>query len=195
MDNLNLNSMKLFSSTSQTEGSNLNQISNQTSSFDRLAERSLEVCKLNHENEVEINLDRSNSENRKNQVLISISDNLLREGLNNYFKEHGFSVTFTPKGDEIRKIVREEKPHVTIISVDGRSLESGWLICKKLRMENPDAKIVLLGSKPSAKFERFANFLGGIYLSTVSSYQIIGQIALGKTHKDRDKTLIGNTSL
>ena len=60
------------------------------------------------------------------------------------------------------------------------AVEGGWLVCKKMLLERPSLRVVLVGPRPSAKAERFAHFLGAsAYVSTASSLNSIARAALG----------------
>jgi ActR/RegA family two-component response regulator len=100
--------------------------------------------------------------------------------LKQLFLTQGFDVHTAKTSIEVRKMSRQLRPAALILSTELGKLESGWLTCKKLLLENPTSRIVLIGSKPSAKSERFADFLGATaYLSTSSSPQAIARAALG----------------
>lgn len=100
--------------------------------------------------------------------------------LKQLLQSHGFDVLSARSFTEARKLARAGQTVASVLATEMNKLESGWLTCKKMLLEQPSMRIVLVGNKPSAKAERFAHFLGAsAYVSTSSSAQSIARAALG----------------
>jgi ActR/RegA family two-component response regulator len=100
--------------------------------------------------------------------------------LKRLLQAHGFDVHSARSFAEARSLARQGQTVASVIATEANKLESGWLTCKKMLLEQPAMRVVLVGNKPSAKSERFAHFLGAsAYVSTSSSVQSIARAALG----------------
>jgi DNA-binding response OmpR family regulator len=114
------------------------------------------------------------------RIVISLEGLSNATELKSLFLAHGFDVHTAKTAKEARQLSRHRQTVASILSTEGNKLESGWLTCKKMLLEQPKLRIVLLGNRPSAKSERFAHFLGAsAYLSTASSPQTIARAAIG----------------
>ena len=60
---------------------------------------------------------------------------------------------------EVRQLVRTLQPALVVLDAN-LDEESGWLICAKLRREQPRLRVVLTTRRPTAADRRFARFVG-----------------------------------
>ena len=97
-----------------------------------------------------------------------------------FFRSHGFDVYTARSSAEVRELARQGNTVASVLATESGRFESGWLTCKKLLLEQPSLRVVLVGHRPSAKSERVAHFLGAMaYVSTSSSLQSIARAAIG----------------
>lgn len=80
--------------------------------------------------------------------------------LQHYLQEEGWEVYVARTPCEARRLVRKVTPAVSILSAEYPRQESGWLTARKMLMEDPDLRVMLVGTNSSPRAERFAAFVG-----------------------------------
>ena len=75
------------------------------------------------------------------------------------FRRRGWEVHQTASGVEARRLAADLNPSLVILDTQLPD-ESGWLVCAKLRLEQPQRKIVLVDPQLSPEKERLGEFIG-----------------------------------
>jgi len=94
------------------------------------------------------------------RVVVDLGDAALTRPVADAFRRHGWEVHVPSCQDNARETVREIRPLVSVLAVSPPNRESGWLTCKKLMLERPTLKVVLVQANPSASDQRLAEFVG-----------------------------------
>src|SRR5262249_48180974 len=75
------------------------------------------------------------------------------------FQRRGWEVHQTASGVEARRLAADLNPHLVILDTQLPD-ESGWLACAKLRLAQPQRRIVLVDPHISPEKERLGEFIG-----------------------------------
>jgi ActR/RegA family two-component response regulator len=71
----------------------------------------------------------------------------------------GWEVYPVKSAASARRLIRECSPPVVVLDTDLGD-ESGWLLCKKLTLEQPDLRVILVSKRRYSDLVRFADFVG-----------------------------------
>jgi ActR/RegA family two-component response regulator len=75
----------------------------------------------------------------------------------------GWEVHLTRSGAAARRLARKLLVPLVVLNTELPD-ESGWLVCRKMNLENPDVRVILVGSGWSAADARLAEFVGAVAL-------------------------------
>jgi DNA-binding response OmpR family regulator len=99
---------------------------------------------------------------RTARVVIALGETA-RTGTTAYaFREQGWDVHVTNSPGEARRLVRKLRPMAVVLDAAPAKGESGWLVCKKLLLEHPTLKVVLLRDRATERDHRLAQFVGAV---------------------------------
>jgi CheY-like chemotaxis protein len=118
----------------------------------------------------------SNKHHHANAV-VAISPSALRRPISTALWEAGWNVDLAKSAGELRRLARIEHPHVVAMLASPAGQESGWLTCRKLTLENPNLKVILLADHPTERDRRLARFVGGVDCLPVSDVSRVIQAA------------------
>ena len=76
------------------------------------------------------------------------------------FQAHGWEVLVVSSANEARRWARKSRTIATLLLDEPHDDESGWLTCRKLLLEKPNHRVVIVGTKFKPNAERFARFVG-----------------------------------
>ena len=93
------------------------------------------------------------------KLIIAHSDPTATVRLARRYRNRGWHVVQARSGAEVRQLVRTLQPALVVLDAN-LDEESGWLICAKLRREQPSLRVVLTTRRPTATDRRFARFVG-----------------------------------
>jgi hypothetical protein len=79
-----------------------------------------------------------------------------------HFRKLGWEVFTVPTEHDIHAAAAETDPHAILLPEDAGD-ESGYLACAKLRMTQPNLKVVVVGDERTPRRERFARFVGASF--------------------------------
>lgn len=76
-----------------------------------------------------------------------------------HLRRQGWEVHLASSGADARRLARMLAPEVVVLDTDLRE-ESGWLTCAKIKLENPDQKVVLVTTRVNYEDQLNAEFVG-----------------------------------
>src|SRR5262249_9649181 len=79
------------------------------------------------------------------------------------FRRRGWEVHLVTNACEARRLAAVLAPELIILDSELPD-ESGWLVCAKLRLDQPERHIVLVTDEVSAEKERLSEFVGAAAL-------------------------------
>jgi len=94
------------------------------------------------------------------RVVVDLGDEELARPVADAFRRHGWQVHVTSCQEDVRQMVSEVRPLVSVLAASPPNRESGWLTCKKLMLERPNLKVVLVQANPTGRDQRLAEFVG-----------------------------------
>jgi DNA-binding response OmpR family regulator len=96
-------------------------------------------------------------------LILAHADPKFRSRCSEYFRRLGWDVHTLHSGQAARQLAHTLAPSIIIL---GTVLpdESGWLTCGKLTCENPEAKVILVAPRRSARDQQFAELVGAAAL-------------------------------
>jgi DNA-binding response OmpR family regulator len=80
------------------------------------------------------------------------------------FHQLGWEVFLAETGPDVRRLAREVQPQFVVLDALLPN-ESGWLTCDKLRLELPEARVVIVAVQPGFHEANFAVFVGAAALA------------------------------
>ena len=84
------------------------------------------------------------------RVVVDLGDAALTRPVADAFRRNGWEVHVAGCADDARQMIREIRPLASVLAATPRDRESGWLTCKKLILERPNLKVILVESNPTA---------------------------------------------
>jgi DNA-binding response OmpR family regulator len=91
-------------------------------------------------------------------VIFALSNSDLRRSVASLLEARGWRFRHIQQQDALRRKVSKMFPAVVVLPVENK-MESGWLMCAKLRMGQPHLRVILIG-KVTPENERLAEFVG-----------------------------------
>jgi DNA-binding response OmpR family regulator len=76
-----------------------------------------------------------------------------------HLREQGLELHAAGTAAEAHRLAHQFKPTVLVLDADLPG-ESGYLTCAKLKTQQPEARVILLGSRRPADARKFARFVG-----------------------------------
>ena len=76
------------------------------------------------------------------------------------FRRHGWEVYVAPVGVDPRPLAHAVRARASVLCASPQNRESGWLTCRKLLMDRPATKVVLVKPGATASERRLADFVG-----------------------------------
>lgn len=76
----------------------------------------------------------------------------------------GWEVFTVTTDHDVHATAAEADPHAILLQEDAGD-ESGYLACAKLRITQPNLKVVLVGADRTPRQERFAEFVGASFVT------------------------------
>jgi CheY-like chemotaxis protein len=96
------------------------------------------------------------------RVVLSLGRSEHCRPLSTAFWELGWNVHLATSLHDLVRQVRKVRPHVVALLAEQPGQESGWLAAKKLLMEQPKLKVILLAEQPTERERRLAKFVGAV---------------------------------
>ena len=96
------------------------------------------------------------------RVVLALGEGLVARPIEEAFRRNGWDVHLAGPEADPRRVVGNLRPLATVLATTPRGRESGWLTCKKLLMERPKLKVVLVHEDPTARDLRLAEFVGAV---------------------------------
>jgi hypothetical protein len=96
------------------------------------------------------------------RVVVDLGDATLTRPVADAFRRNGWEVHVASCPDDARQMIREIRPLASVLAATPPHRESGWLTCKKLILERPNLKVVLVEANPTARDHRLAEFVGAV---------------------------------
>ena len=81
-----------------------------------------------------------------------------------HFRKLGWEVFTVTTEHDVHATAAETDPHAILMPEDAGD-ESGYLACAKLRLTQPNLKVVLVGNARTPRQERFAEFVGASFVT------------------------------
>jgi hypothetical protein len=103
------------------------------------------------------------------RVVVDLGDPELTRPVADAFRRHGWEVHLPSCPEDVREIVREVRPLASVLAASPRNRESGWLTCKKLVLERPTLKVILIEANPTPRDHRLAEFVGATACVPIAS--------------------------
>ena len=94
------------------------------------------------------------------RVVVDLGDAAQARPIADAFRRHGWEVHVASCPLDVRQMVRDVRPLASVLAASPANRESGWLTCKKLVLERPTLKVVLVHANPTARDHRLAEFVG-----------------------------------
>jgi hypothetical protein len=122
---------------------------------------------------------RSNSKQKQSlgQVAICLNDQVNAAGVKEALKTRHLQPFCTRLGGEMRGLLMEMIDPVILLSDPLPGKETVWLTARKILVNRPQAKILVLGTRPSVKAERMAEFIGVRYLPYTDEARVAEEVA------------------
>jgi DNA-binding response OmpR family regulator len=114
------------------------------------------------------------------RLVLAESNEPFAAALESRLRRLGWRVYRAGSSREARALVRAVAPSLVLLAIDLED-ESGWLTCRKLRDENPDMRLILLGSELTGEGHRYAQFVGadGLVSPQRGGAAIVREVLLG----------------
>lgn len=106
---------------------------------------------------------------RAARVVVALADPRHATAVGHAFRHQGWEVHVPGVGTDLRDLIRRSIVRAAVLDAQPTGVESGWLTCKKLLMERPMTKVVLVSGDPSAADRRLAAFVGATALLDASN--------------------------
>jgi len=103
------------------------------------------------------------------RVVVDLGDAALARPLADAFRRNGWEVHVASGQQGARKMIRDLRPLAAVLAGTRPNRESGWLTCKKLMLERPNLKVVLVEANPTARDHRLADFVGAVACVSMAS--------------------------
>ncbi len=113
------------------------------------------------------------------RVVLSIGNAPHARSIQDAFRQQGWEVHIAPIDADARRLVRKVRPLATVLCAEPPGRESGWLTCRKLLMEKPGHKVVLVSPNPSEVDRRLAEFVGAAALVSARMPHGVVKAAMG----------------
>ncbi len=111
---------------------------------------------------------------KPDRIVLALGDAPQRTLIENTIQSQGHSVLCVSSPLEARRFARKKRTAATFLADEFSQHESGWLTCRKLLFENPQHRVVIVGTKQGSQGERMAKFVGALaYLPIGASEAII----------------------
>ena len=74
----------------------------------------------------------------------------------------GFETHLANSHGQARRLAQRFRARVALLEAEPLKLESGFLACGKIMLDNPDTRILLLGAAAADNHEKLARFVGSL---------------------------------
>lgn len=95
------------------------------------------------------------------------------------FRQQGWEVHIAHNENDARRLVREVRPRASVLCAEAPNRESGWLTCKKLLLEKPALRVVLVTPQLTDEARRLADFVGAAACVGSSAVAAVVRAAAG----------------
>jgi hypothetical protein len=113
------------------------------------------------------------------RVVVDLGDATAARPVADAFRRHGWEVHVASCPEDVRQLVRDVRPLASVLAASPLNRESGWLTCKKLVLERPTLKVVLVEANPTARDHRLAEFVGAVACIPIASPSAAVKAATG----------------
>lgn len=115
----------------------------------------------------------------QSRLVLGHADEYYRMQTCGYFRALGLDTAAAQSAEEVYELAHRIEPAVIVLGIDLPD-ESGYLTCAKLKAVDPDCRVILVGKKPIAAQERFAEFVGAEALvAQTRGLEALGDQVLG----------------
>jgi DNA-binding response OmpR family regulator len=94
------------------------------------------------------------------RVVVALTDGPEARAVQATFRRQGWEVHVPTEGADARDVVRQSRARAVVLDTAPNGQESGYLTCKKLLLERPATKVVLVGENLLEDDRRLAAFVG-----------------------------------
>jgi len=101
---------------------------------------------------------------RASRVVVALTDADHARAVLATFRRQGWEVLLPSAGMDLRETTRKARARAVVLDASPVGRESGYLTCKKLLMERPFTKVVLVAPAAPAADRRLAAFVGATAL-------------------------------
>ena len=98
--------------------------------------------------------------NRAARVVVALRNSPHARPIQDAFRHQGWEVHVAYGDTDARRLVRQVRPLASVLCARPANGESGWLTCKKLLMERPALRVILVAANPTPEESRLAEFVG-----------------------------------
>lgn len=106
---------------------------------------------------------------RAASVVIALDDVTQARAIRDVFHRDGWDVHLAAGDLDTRRLVYQLRPTAAILATNPVKGESGWLTCKKLVMDRPALRVILVSPNPTDRDRRLAEFVGAAALVSASA--------------------------
>jgi DNA-binding response OmpR family regulator len=106
---------------------------------------------------------------RPARVVVALNDGPQARAVLATFRRQGWEVHVPANGVDARQVARESRARAVVLDATPDGDESGYLTCKKLLLERPTTKVVLVGENVLDDDRRLAAFVGASALVGASN--------------------------
>jgi hypothetical protein len=112
---------------------------------------------------------------RAASVVLALDDVAQARAIRDAFRLDGWEVYLAAGDLDARRLVHQLRPTAAILATDPAKGESGWLTCKKLVMDRPALRVILVSPNPTDRERRLAEFVGAAALvATSATCRLVG---------------------
>ena len=113
------------------------------------------------------------------RVVVALGNAPHAQPIHEAFRQQGWEVHIAKSSCDARRLVREVRPRASILCAEAPQRESGWLTCKKLVLEKPSLRVVLVTNTPTDEAKRLADFVGAAACVSAAAVAAIVRAASG----------------
>jgi len=106
---------------------------------------------------------------RAASVVVALGEGAHARAIEEALRQGGWDVQVAASDIDARRLVHRLRPTAVILETDPRQGESGWLTCKKLLMDRPGLRVVLVSPDPTDRERRLAQFVGAADLVSAAA--------------------------
>src|SRR5262245_32137804 len=116
---------------------------------------------------------------RAASVVIALDYLVQARAIRDAFRQDGWDFHLAAGDLDARRLVHQLRPTAAILATEPVKGESGWLTCKKLVMDRPALRVILVSPTPTDRERRLAEFVGAAALVSTSAVCRVFRAAAG----------------